>query len=93
MIWGALLGGLIGAAIPGVLTYVGLHRTRQAADAEAFGPAMLLLDRFQPDQVMLFFSGDVEVESAKWAELPQQVAAARERLLVIRAGAPQAACP
>lgn len=39
MNWGALLAGLIGASIPGMLTYVGLRRARQSSDAETFGPA------------------------------------------------------
>ena len=46
--WAALLGGLIGAGIPGFLTYMGLRRARQSNDAEAFGPALLLLHRLEP---------------------------------------------
>jgi hypothetical protein len=89
MIWGALLGGLIGAGISGFLTYLGLRRTRQASDAEAFGPAVLLLDRFQPDRVMFSISRDPEEEAAKWADVPQQVETARGRLLVVRSGHPR----
>jgi hypothetical protein len=65
MIWGALLGGLIGAGISGFLTYLGLRRTRQASDAEAFGPAVLLLDRFQPDRVMFSISRDPKRPSGR----------------------------
>jgi hypothetical protein len=43
--WNALIGALIGAGIPATLVYVGLHRQRQSADTEAFGPAVLVLDR------------------------------------------------
>ena len=91
MIWGALLGGLIGAGIPGLLTYVGLRRSRQASDAEAFGPAMLLLDRFQPERVMFNISPDGDVEAGKWADLAQQTDTTRGRLLVVRAGHPRRA--
>jgi hypothetical protein len=34
MDWNALIGGLIGAGIPGTLTYLGLRRGRQSADAD-----------------------------------------------------------
>jgi len=51
MDWSALAGGLIGAGIPPILAYVGLRRARQSADAEAFGLAVLLLDRVHPERV------------------------------------------
>jgi hypothetical protein len=89
MTWGALLGGLIGAGIPGLLTYMGLRRGRQSNDAEAFGPALLLLHRLQPDGVMWNVSSDAAVEAAKWEGFPEQIAMARERLLVVRAGNPR----
>jgi hypothetical protein len=88
MDWNALLGGLIGAGIPAVLTYVGLHRARLASDAEAFGPAVLLLTRISPVSVT-FNMGDAETEAAKWAELQHQLDTARERLLVVSAGNPR----
>jgi hypothetical protein len=87
--WAALLGGLIGAGIPGVLTYMGLRRTRQASDAEAFGPALLLLHRLNPYSVMANVNADPEVEAAKWADMPQTVETARGRLLVVSAGNPR----
>jgi hypothetical protein len=89
MIWGALVGGLIGAGIPGLLTYTGLRRGRQATDAEAFGPAMLLLYRMQPDRIMMNVSRDADTETANMTELAQQTQAARERLLIVRAGHPR----
>jgi len=85
----ALLGGLVGAGIPGFLTYLGLLRGRQAADAEAFGPAVLLLDRVHPDRVMINMNSDPAVEGEKWAELRRQLDVARERLLVVSAGNPR----
>ena len=89
MIWGALLGGLIGAGIPGFLTYMGLRRSRQSNDAEAFGPAMLLLYRLEPDRVMMNVSSDADAEYEKWKGFPEQIARARERLLVVSAGNPR----
>jgi hypothetical protein len=85
----ALVGGLIGAGIPGFLTYLGLLRGRQAADAEAFGPAVLLLDRINPDGVTANFNPDPGQEQQKWAELDGQLGVARERLLVVSAGNPR----
>jgi hypothetical protein len=89
MIWGALIGGLIGAGIPGFLTYLGLRRARQSTDAEAFGPALLLLYRLQPDRVMMNLSSDAAAEAARVTELAQQTDRARERLLVVSAGHPR----
>jgi hypothetical protein len=87
--WAALLGGLIGAGIPGFLTYMGLRRARQSNDAQAFGPALLLLHRLEPYRVMMNVSRDLEVEAAKWTDMPQKIEAARERLLVVSAGNPR----
>jgi hypothetical protein len=89
--WSALLGGLIGAGIPGSLTYLGMRRSGQAADAEAFGPAVLLLDRINPDRVLINFNPDPAAEAAKWAELQPQLDTARGRLLVVSAGNPRRA--
>ncbi len=89
MDWNALVGALIGASIPGILTYLGLRRGRQSADAEAFGAAILLLDRVNPDRVAINLNPDTTAESAKWAELQEQLAVARERLLVVSAGHPR----
>jgi hypothetical protein len=89
MDWNALVGGLIGAGIPSFLALLGLQRTRQAADAEAFGPAVLLLDRVNPDRVMINANPDTAVENAKWAELQPQLDTARERLLIVSAGNPR----
>lgn len=89
MDWSALVGGLIGAGIPAVLTYLGLHRARQSADAEAFGPAVLLLDRLHPDRATMNLSPDTTAEAEKWAELRRQLDLARERLLVVSAGNPR----
>lgn len=89
MDWSALIGGLIGAGIPGWLAYVGMLRSRQAADAEAFGPAVLLLDRVHPMRVTMNMSADRNAESAKWTELRSQLGVARERLLVVSAGHPR----
>lgn len=89
MEWSALIGGLIGAGVPAVLTYLGLRRGRQSSDAEAFGPAMLLLDLVHPDRVSFNVSSDPEVETAKWAQLAQQNQTARERLLVVSTGHPR----
>jgi hypothetical protein len=88
MEWGALIGGLIGAGIPAILTYLGLRRTRQSTDAEAFGPALLLLDRLHPDRVAMNLR-DADTEAATWVELQQQLHEARERLLVVSAGHPR----
>ena len=89
MIWGALLGGLIGAGIPAMLTYMSLRRARQSTDAEAFGPALLLLYRMQPDQVMMNISPDADVDAGRLTEMAQQTNKARGRLLVVRAGHPR----
>ncbi len=89
MDWSALIGGLIGAGIPAVLAYLGLHRARQSADAEAFGPAVLLLDRVNPDRVTMNLNADAAAEAPKWAELQRQLDTARERLLVVSAGNPR----
>jgi hypothetical protein len=75
--WSALLGGLIGAGIPGSFTYLGMRRSGQAADAEAFGPAVLLLDRINPDRVLINLNPDPAAEAAKWAELQPQLDTAR----------------
>jgi hypothetical protein len=85
----ALLGGLVGAGIPGFLTGLGMLRGRQASDAEAFGPAVLLLDRVNPDRVTMNISPDSAVEAEKWTGLQRQLEVARERLLVVRAGSPR----
>jgi hypothetical protein len=85
----ALVGGLVGAGIPATLAYVGLLRGRQSADAEAFGPAVLLLDRVHPDRVTMNINPDPSVEGEKWAQLEKQVDLARERLLVVSAGNPR----
>jgi hypothetical protein len=87
--WAALVGGLIGAGIPAVLTFMGLRRSRQSNDAEAFGPAMLLLYRLEPDRVMMNVSSDAAAEYEKWKDFPRLIAAARERLLVVSAGNPR----
>jgi|RhiMetdeSRZDD1v2_1073273.scaffolds.fasta_scaffold13265_7 hypothetical protein len=86
MDWSALVGGLIGAGIPAILAGLGLQRTRQESDAEAFGPAVLLLDRLNPDRVAFNINPDVTAEGAKWAELQRQLDVARERLLIVSAG-------
>jgi hypothetical protein len=87
--WGALLGGFIGAGIPATLAYLGLRQGRQSADAEAFGPAVLLLHRVQPERVTASMSPDESVEQERWAELQEQLELARERLLVVGAGNPR----
>jgi hypothetical protein len=89
MDWSALVGGLIGAGIPAILAGLGLQRTRQASDAEAFGPAVLLLDRLNPDRVAFNINPDVTAEGGKWAELQKQLDVARERLLIVSAGNPR----
>jgi hypothetical protein len=83
MNWGALLGGLIGGSIAAVLTYIGLRRGRQSTDAEAFGPALLLLYRMEPNRIMFNINPNVEAEAARLAQLSQQTDTARERLLVV----------
>jgi hypothetical protein len=85
MDWSAL----IGAGIPAVLACLGWHRARQSADAEAFGPAVLLLDRVNPDRVTMNLNADAAAEAPKWAELQRQLDTARERLLVVSAGNPR----
>jgi hypothetical protein len=89
MDWSALVGGFIGAGIPALLALLALQRARQAADAEAFGPAVLLLDRVNPDRVAINFNPDTTGENAMWAELQKQLDVARERLLVVSAGNPR----
>lgn len=90
MDWSALLGGFIGAGIPAALAFLGLRRQRQSKDAEAFGPALLLLDRLNPDRVAINL-GNAEAEMAKWQELQQQSDTAQERLLIVAAGHPRSA--
>jgi hypothetical protein len=85
----ALVGGLVGAGIPATLAYVGLLRGRQSADAEAFGPAVLLLDRVNPDRVAININRDPYVEPEKWGQLGRQLDLARERLLIVSAGNPR----
>jgi hypothetical protein len=87
--WAALLGGFIGAGIPGLLTFIGLRRSRQSNDAEAFGPAILLLHRLEPYQIMANVNSDAAIELAKWKEMPELIGTARERLLVVSAGNPR----
>lgn len=89
MDWNALIGALIGAGIPATLIYVGLHRQRQSADAEAFGPAVLLLDRVNPDRLTIDRNPDPAAEAAMLADLQRQVDVARERLLIVGAGNPR----
>jgi hypothetical protein len=89
MDWGALVGGFIGAGIPASLAYVGLRRGRQAADAEAFGPAVRLLYRLDPVRVTFNMNPDRSREQEKWADLQQQLDAASERLLIVSAGNPR----
>ena len=72
MDWGALIGGLIGAGIPALLAYLGLRRARQSADAETFGPAVLLLDRLNPDRMAINRNPDPGAEAEKLAELQRQ---------------------
>jgi len=85
----ALVGGLVGAFIPATLTYMGMLRGRQSADAEAFGPAVLLLHRVHPERVTINLNPDPSLEARKWAELEKQLDTARERLLVVSAGNPR----
>jgi hypothetical protein len=85
----ALVGGLVGAFIPATLTYMGLLRSRQSADAKAFGPAVLLLHRVHPERVTINLNPDRSLEARKWAELEKQLDTARERLLVVSAGNPR----
>jgi len=87
--WSALIGGLIGAGIPTSLAAVGLRRQRQTADAEAFGPAVSLLARVDPDRVLINLGPDTETEVAELSDLEQRVNVARERLLVVAAGHPR----
>lgn len=51
--WNALVGGLIGAGIPAVLSCLGLQGARQSADAEGFGLAVVLLDRLNCERVTI----------------------------------------
>jgi hypothetical protein len=88
MNWSALIGAFVGAGVPAVLTYVKVLRDRQAVDAQAIGPAMLLLERMDPLRVMINV-GNAEVEEARWKELNQHVDVVRERLLVMAAGHPR----
>jgi hypothetical protein len=87
--WNALIGALIGAGIPSILVYIALHRQRQSADAEAFGPAVLLLDRANPDRLTTNLIPDPVAEAALLADLQRQINVARERLLVVSAGNPR----
>ena len=89
MDWNALIGALIGAGIPSILVYIGLYRQRQSADAEAFGPAVLLLDRANPDRLTTNLIPDPVAEAALLADLQRQINLARERLLVVSAGNPR----
>lgn len=89
MDWSAFAGGLAGAGIPAALAYLGLHRARQPAGAEAFGPAVVLLDRINPEWVAMSVNPDASVERAKWAQLQRQLEVARERLLIVSAGNPR----
>ncbi len=88
MSWSALIGAFIGAGIPAGLAYVKLLRDRQMTDANAYGPALLLLDQMDPIRVTMNV-GTPEVEAERWKAFTQQVDAARERLLVVSAGHPR----
>ena len=81
MDWNALIGALIGAGIPATLVYVGLHRQSQSADAEAFGRAVLLLDRVNPDRLTINLNPDAAAEANLLADMQRQIDVARERLL------------
>jgi hypothetical protein len=87
--WNALIGALVGAGIPATLVYIGLQRQRQSADAEAFGPAVVILDRVNPDRLTINLIPDPVAEAAMLADLQRQVGEARERLLVVAAGNPR----
>lgn len=89
MDWNALIGAFIGAGVPATLVYVGLRLQRQSADAEAFGPAVLVLDRVNPDRLTINFIPDPVAEAAMLADLQRQVGVARERLLIVAAGNPR----
>jgi hypothetical protein len=89
MDWSALAGGLIGAGIPATLAYLGLRRGRQSADAEAFGPAVLLLYDLEPHRVTMHTSRNEMGEALKWGGLQRQLDSARERLLVVSTGNPR----
>jgi hypothetical protein len=87
--WNALIGARIGAGIPATLVYVGLHRQRQSADAEAFGPAVLVLDRVNPDRLTVSLIPDPVAEAAVLADLQREVGVARVRLVIVAAGSPR----
>jgi hypothetical protein len=87
--WTALIGALIGAGIPSLLVYLGLQRQRQSAGAEAFGPAVLVLDRANPDRPATNLVPDPVAGAVLLADLQRQVNLARERLLVVSAGNPR----
>jgi aromatic ring-opening dioxygenase catalytic subunit (LigB family) len=90
MNWNALVGALIGAGIPSSLVaYIALRRGRQSADAETFGPAVLLLIQIDPDRVTVNISRDAGVEAERWKGLEEQRDKARERLLIISSGNPR----
>lgn len=85
---GGLVGALIGAAIPAWLSYIQNGRSRQSADAEAFGPAGLLLSDVDPDRVALNVRHD-DTETAMWAEIAARTQVVRSQLLVVAAGHPR----
>jgi hypothetical protein len=87
--WSALIGGLIGAGIPTLAAAVGMRRQRQTADAEAFGPAVSLLRRVNPDRVLINANPDAEAQYAEMRELEELIGVAGERLLVVAAGNPR----
>jgi hypothetical protein len=76
-----------------VLTYIGLRRARQSNDAEAFGPALLLLYRIQPDRVVVNINPEPSVRTVRLMELSHETDTARERLLVVSAGHPRRRIP
>jgi hypothetical protein len=69
--------------------HIGLRRARQSNDAEAFGPALLLLYRIQPDRVMVNISPEPSVRTVRLMELSHETDTARERLLVVSVGHPR----
>jgi hypothetical protein len=85
----SLLSGHIDAAIPGSLTLLGIRRRVRETDAAVFGPAMLLLNEFDPDIAAMAVLPDRQAELDRWRERATRLNSAREQLLVIAAGHPR----
>jgi hypothetical protein len=91
----ALVGGLLGGGIPGVMTYLGWHReqgerrqARRWEDAEVVADARQLLTDIDPVRCGINVNSAPGAEDARWTDLNRRRDDVRRRLLVMSTGHP-----